>query len=289
MTSTLDRRRSIAPAAAALLLALVLALPGSARAQEADTIPLPDTTETPDTVEVGPRSARTDTTANFTGTVASSRTGEPIQGARVTIPELEYGAITDGQGKFRVESLPPGTYDVRVKYLGYSTNRRPVRLRPGRVTTATFMLERDVLKVADLEVTVKEPEPRDRMAGFKRRMKKGFGEFITREEIEERRPRNTSDLFRNVPGVEVGRLTYGRAPILMSRGARSCEPVLYLDGVLRREFAVDNLDPEAIQGIEIYRRMSEVPPQFQGSSSCGVLVVHTRVQSTEPGELGGGG
>lgn len=283
MRAILARRPGLA-AAALFCLVPALASPGTLPAQEPDTIPLPDTTGAPDTVRVGARTAGADTTANFTGTVASSRSGKPIQGARVSIPELEYGDITDGQGTFTMQGLPPGVYDVRVHYFGYTTNQRPIRLRPGRVTTATFMLERDVLKVADLKVEVKKPEPRDRMSGFKRRMKQGFGEFITREQIQERGPRNTSDLFRNIPGVEVGRLTYGRAPILMSRGARTCEPTLFLDGVLTRDFKVDNIDPEAIQGIEIYRRISETPPQFQGASGCGVIVIHTRVQATEPGE-----
>lgn len=287
MTAIPLRRERVLPPALALLLCL--GLPGAVAAQEPDTVPLPDTTEAADSVEVTRRAAAADSTSNLTGTVASSRTGEPIHGARVSIPEIEYGAITDESGNFRIRELPPGTYDVRVHYLGYSTNQRPIRLRPGRVTNVTFVLERDVLKVADLKVTVKAPDTPHPMAEFRRRMQKGFGEYITRNDIERRSPRNTSDLFRGVTGVDVARRQFGTSQILMRRGARRCKPALFLDGVLRRDFPVDNLDPDAIQAIEIYRRNAEIPPKFQGASNCGILVVHTRVQATRPGELGGGG
>lgn len=266
--------------AALLLLAAALSLPGTAAAQETDTIPMPDTTAAADTVDVAPAPG-VDTTANFTGTVASSQTGKPISGARVSIPELQFGAITDEEGNFTVRELPPGLYDVRVHYLGYSTNQRPIRLQKGRVTNATFLLERDVLEVADLKVEVKQTNRVDPMADFRRRMERGFGDFITREEIEKRNPQHTSDLLRTVPGVDVGPVQYGRAQVTMRRSGRECQPVVFLDGVLTRNYNIDQLQPQSIQAIEVYRRSSETPPQFTLSSSgCGVLVIHTRVGGT---------
>ncbi len=275
MTSSFVQR--VPAGGAVLLVAVALCLPGTAAAQETDTIPMPDTTTTPDTVEVGAPAPGVDTTANFTGTVASSQTGKPISGARVSIPEIQYGAITDEEGNFTIEELPAGLYDVRVHYLGYSTNQRPIRLQPGRVTNATFLLERDVLEVADLTVEVKRTNRVDPMADFKRRMERGFGEFITREEIEKRNPQHTSDLLRTVPGVDVGPVRRGRAQITMRRAGRQCQPVVFLDGVMTRNYNIDNLQPGAIEGIEVYRRGSETPPQFTLSSTgCGVLVIHTR-------------
>ena len=282
MTSSFLNR---APAGTAvLLLAAALSLPGTAGAQEGDTITVPDTTEAPDSVEVGPRRADLDTTANFTGTVASSQTGEPITGARVSIPELQFGAITNDEGDFTIKNVPPGLYDVRVHYLGYSTNQRPIRLQSGRVTNATFLLERDVLEVADLTVEVKQTNRVDPLEEMKERMETGFGEFITREEIAKRSPQNTSDLLRTVPGVNVTPTRYGRAKVTMRCTGRESRPVVFLDGVMTRQFAIDNIDPQAVEAIEVYRRASETPPRFQvGGTGCGVLVIHTRVGGTEPG------
>lgn len=268
---------------AVVLLAAALHLPGTAAAQEPDTIPVPDTSAASDTVEVGEALSGVDTTANFTGKVASATDGKPITGARVSIPELQYGAITDEEGNFTIQELPPGLYDVRVHYLGYSTNQRPIRLRAGRVTNATFLLERDVLEVADLTVEVKQTNRVDPMAGFKKRMEMGFGDFITREDIEKRNPQHTSDLLRMVPGVDVSPVQYGQANVTMRCSGRKSQPVVFLDGVMTRNFSIDNVEPGAIQAIEVYRRSSETPPQFNvGGSGCGVLVIHTRVGGTDP-------
>lgn len=260
---------------AAGLFSLLLA-PVPAAGQE-----VPDTTETGgDTVQVLPGAGR-DSTANFVGTVASRETGKPISGARVAIRELSFGAITNEEGKFEVRDLPPGMFDVRVHYLGYTTNQRPVRLEPGNVTRAVFLLERDVLEVADLKVTVKQRDRIDPMSDFKRRMERGFGEFITRREIEERNPQHTSDLFRTIPGLDVSPVQYGQANVYMRRAGQKCRPVVFLDGVLARNYAVDNLQPQSIEGIEVYRRASETPPQFTLSTErCGVLVIHTRTGGT---------
>ncbi|MFB6240671.1 MAG: hypothetical protein ABEJ46_03770, partial [Gemmatimonadota bacterium] len=73
------------------------------------------------------------------------------------------------------------------------------------------------LEVADLKVEVKQTNRVDPMADFKRRMQRGFGEFITRKEIKERNPQHTSDLLRTVPGVDVGPVRYGRALVTMRR------------------------------------------------------------------------
>lgn len=281
MTSSFVQR---APAGTAVaLLAAALSLPGTAVAQETDTIPMPDTSAAADTVEVGEALSDVDTTANFTGRVASATDGKPITGARVSIPELQFGAITDEEGNFTVQELPPGLYDVRVHYLGYSTNQRPIRLRAGRVTNATFLLERDVLEVADLTVEVKQTNRVDPMAGFEKRMEMGFGDFITREDIEKRNPQHTSDLLRMVPGVDVSPVQFGQADITMRCSGRESSPVVFLDGVMTRNFSIDNVEPGAIQAIEVYRRSSETPPQFNvGGPGCGVLVIHTRVGGTDP-------
>lgn len=275
MSSIFDQRPGVA--VVGLAVAALLALPGSGRTQEADTLPVPDTAAGSDTVQLETRPAASDSTANFVGKVASAVTGKPISGARVSIPEIQYGAITDEEGNFRIEEVPPGLYDVRVHYLGYSTNQRPVQLRPGRLTDATFLLERDVLTVADIKVEIKETNRIDPMSRFKRRMKRGFGEFITREEIEKRSPDNTSDLLRTVPGVTVGPVQYGRARVTMRGAGQRCRPVIIVDGVKTRDYPVDNLEPNMVQGIEVYTRSSSMPARFNVTgATCGVVVIHTR-------------
>lgn len=54
----------------------------------------------------------------ITGQVALVESGEPLEGAQVVIPALRRGATTDASGAFRIDSLPPGTYDLVVRRIG---------------------------------------------------------------------------------------------------------------------------------------------------------------------------
>ena len=54
----------------------------------------------------------------ITGRVTLVPGGEPVAGAQVVVPVLRRGAITDSAGVFRIDSLPPGTYDLIVRRLG---------------------------------------------------------------------------------------------------------------------------------------------------------------------------
>ena len=235
--------------------------------------------------------APSDTFADLVGVVASRTTGEPIADALISVPELDLSFASGTGGRFELRRLPPGTYRLRVQYLGYSTNEQAIEVAPGRVTRVVFLLERDVLELADLEVEVRQTDRSRARAAFRERMREGrFGTFITREDIEEKEPHNTSDMLRNLPGVKVTPVQWGQATVFL-RGSTGdvCEPTVFLNGVPAPGFQLDNLPPVAVEGIEIYRRPSDMPTQFKGvgSPGCGALVIWSQTGELTRSELEG--
>lgn len=229
-----------------------------------------------------------DSLADLVGVVASGTTGEPIADARISVPELDLSFVSSSDGRFELQRVPPGTYHLRVQYLGYSTNEQAVTVAPGRVTRVVFLLERDVLELADLEVEVRRTDRSGPRAAFLERMReRRFGTFITRADIEAREPHNTSDMLRNLPGVKVTPVEWGQATVFL-RGSTGdvCEPTVFLNGVPAPGFKLDNLPPEAVEGIEIYKRPSDMPAQFKGVGSvgCGAIIIWSQT-----GELTSGG
>lgn len=85
----------------------------------------------------------------------------------------------------------------------------------------------------------------------------------------------TSDLFRRIPGVEVSQDGLGRQTISMLREGQSCRPYLYLDGRRLQRYRLDDIQPMALDAIEVYRRASEAPLRFP-IGDCGAVVVWTR-------------
>lgn len=53
------------------------------------------------------------------GTIRDADTKEPLIGANIVIVGTELGAATDINGKYFILNIVPGTYDVRVSYVGY--------------------------------------------------------------------------------------------------------------------------------------------------------------------------
>lgn len=279
------------PAAETLLaatVALVLSAPGPLPVPPPahGAAPAPEAAVADTTASDTTDDSAADTLPTFVGTVTSRQTGEAVSGAEVLVPALDRRTATDDSGRFRLDGLSPGEHDVRVHYLGYTTNPRRVELRVRHTTRAEFRLERTVLSVEDLRVDVSSSRV-DPMAGFKRRRDHGPGVFLDRGDIERKNPAHTSDLFRSMAGVSVTPNRMGMAQVSVRRFGRRCRPTIYVDGVLTNAMPVDFVMPDAIIGIEVYRGASEVPPQFNKPTrgeGCGTIVIWTRTPgSTPPG------
>lgn len=239
---------------------------------------------------VGPRTVAAqavppDSASTLTGTVVSAVTGAPLPNAQVVHVSSRLGAITDSVGGFRIAGLPPGLDTVQVSMIGYAEAATPLRLAPGVTTRAVFMLAETVLRVAELHVEIERSPLRNPLAEFERRRGRGSGYFITHEMIEKQSPEHPSDLLRSVPGLTVGPWEPGgRTSIQIVRANQYCRPTMYLNGMHWPGHHIDELDRNAILGIEVYRGPAEMPPRFQfgGRASCGVLVVWTRQGGEEP-------
>lgn len=221
--------------------------------------------------------AATDSTANLRGQVVSAMTGGPLGNARVLLKTSNRGAVTDSTGHFVIRDAPAGPDTVHVSLIGFAEQQVPLTLKPGRTTRVTLLLSKSVLKVEDITVEVEKEELPAKMAGFERRRKRGLGHFLTPEQIDQRNARQPSDLLRTVPGVSVGAHRLGGSNVRITRNAvGQCEPVYYIDGVMRQGYHIDELNAQDILAMEIYRGPSETPTRFQfRSQGCGTIVVWT--------------
>ena len=219
-----------------------------------------------------------DSLSSLRGPVLSRSRAEPVEQAFVLLLVNGKGALTDDEGRFVIQDVRPILDTVQIRYFGLEPTTTTIQLESGRITDVVFLLSQSVLEVAELKVEIRRTMS-GKMRGFEERRRKGFGYFITPEQIERRQPQRSSDMLRGVPGVTVGASqALGPAPVYFRGGSLSgrCEPKLYLDGQPMVQMAFDDITAGDLMAIEIYKGASEMPAQWATGGSCGLLVVWTK-------------
>ncbi len=220
-----------------------------------------------------------DSTATLRGRVVEHETGVPVWYAAVSLATGPTGTqgigtrVTGREGDFLFREVPPGLYSLSVTRMGYTDLLDTLRVGAGSDLEITLPVSASPVALAPIVVSTRR-RPRGPMSGFESRRRAMLsGTFITREQIEARRPRMLTDMLSMVPGVQlVPSGPFGNRVLL--RGG--CTPLLVVDGF--RIGSEPNWDlflrTSDVEAVEVYHSPF-VPVEF-GQSPCGAIVVWTR-------------
>jgi hypothetical protein len=220
----------------------------------------------------------------ISGTIKDS-TGIPIPGVEVVLLQVRGVVYSDSLGVFRFANISPGKRQLHFRRLGFSPKSNDADISEGQTLALAVVLEPYATEIEGM--TVEEATRRHQvLSDFYDRSSRGFGHFVTREQIEKRNPMNLSDMMRMIPGARLVPLRGGsQATLRFSRaqGARDCPPQYWVDGVKAWNLNIDDIVPQDVEGIEVYSGASTVPPQFntrEGTTICGVVLIWTRIPGT---------
>jgi hypothetical protein len=217
--------------------------------------------------------------ARLTGRVADAM-GYSIPKAEILVTNTALHAESGTDGRFEVAGLPSGPVEVVVRRIGFSPAKIALELGSGELRDIRVMLSPMAVMIDSVSVTAPAPATEVSFGGFETRRARGFGTFITREDIEKKRARVPSDLFRTVSGVKLIR-DNGTPTIVSNRlGAIDCPLRVFIDGSHYPLYG-QSLDALVqivdIGAVEVYAGGATVPPQFGGrESTCGVIAIWTR-------------
>ncbi|MDX1493933.1 MAG: carboxypeptidase-like regulatory domain-containing protein, partial [Longimicrobiales bacterium] len=221
------------------------------------------------------------------GFVRDYVSGEPVAGATVAVLGTPSSTLTDANGRFILDDLPPGRHLVTTDHIAFEERTDSVTIFSEETVDIEVRMATEALEVEGLVVTARTRFGRTSLAGDAKRI-----DFIGREEIEAMLPRvqATPDLLRNMnaPGLRIrevyqvddltGAMVPGICIEIRRSGGEGCRPaavainnviVPYPDAVLR------DMDPTIIDRIEI---LSPVDAQFQFGSVAGngAVLIFTR-------------
>ncbi len=164
------------------------------------------------------------------GTVKDKNTQEALIGANIILEGTELGASTDVDGNYRIENIPPGSYNLSCTYIGYEKSAKAnIVVTSGNDNNITFeLLEGSATELGEVVVSVNK-SVQVRTAESPNSLQR-----LSAEEIKSN-PGGNFDISRVIqalPGVggTAGSVGGFRNDIIIRGGAPN-ENVFYLDGI----------------------------------------------------------
>lgn len=205
------------------------------------------------------------TTGKLSGSVKDSQTGEPLVGANIIIVGTEFGAATNLDGNFVILNIPPGSYSVKVSYIGYQVSLfNDLQIIVDQTTQLPAELTPESIQVEEVIVTATTPMiQRDVTSSVS---------VIRRDQIEALPVSTFTDLLSLQAGVvETG------SNNLHIRGGRSNEVAYLVDGVYVKDPLLGGLSLEISN--DAIQEMSLLSGTFNaeyGNALSGVVNIVTR-------------
>lgn len=208
------------------------------------------------------------------GTVTDGDTKQPIPFTKVVLLEngnVKGGANTDFDGKFQINSISPGDYDVEVR--NETEGYQPAALTGVKVSSdkitfldnLTITKAKDVQQVTEVKVVAYRVPLIDKDGG-------ASGATITREDIARLPVRDAAGVAQTVGGVNTDE---GSGNISV-RGSRSDGTYFFIDGIKVRGSA--NLPKSAIEEVSV---ITGGLPANYGDVTGGIISVTTRGPSAK--------
>ena len=235
-------------------------------------------------VGAGPAAAQS--TGTIAGAVQQAETGEALPGANVVVAGADLGAATDAEGRFIIEDVPAGDYELIASVLGYEETRQSVTVAAGETTDVTLTLGPEALQIREIVVE------RTSMTGGDPADIPGSVHYISPAELETFDHDDIHHVVGDVPGVYVqDEDGYGLRPNIGMRGtglSRSSKITVMEDGVLAAPapYAAPAAYyfPEVgrMQGVEVRKGSSQI--QYGPYTTGGAI---NFISTPIPDEFGG--
>jgi len=181
---------------------------------------------------IGAGAALAQQQGTISGVVTDRAAGTALGSVRVSVLNTNRSTLTNQQGRYTIQALPAGTYQVQAAIIGYAAVTSPATVTPGQAATVDFALRSAAVSLDAVVVTSPAGEQRARETG------NSVTNIALPTKIENQSTPSFSEAISGlVPGVSVMQSggTVGTGTRIRIRGQTSLslsnEPIYYVDGV----------------------------------------------------------
>ncbi len=216
--------------------------------------------------------AQAQQTGVLMGTV-TDQGGQPVASVQVYLDGTEHGALTGGNGRYRLADVPAGEYTLVARQIGYAELRREdVTVVAGEETQINLEMRREVLELTGVVVTgVSEATARANVPFTVSQIGADQLPVPPRTAISalQSRVAGANVVSNHQPGQADNIVL--RTPTSLSR---SNAPLIVVDGVILtgRNMDISNLDIESVEVVK-----GAAAASFYGSrAAAGVIQIRTK-------------
>lgn len=230
----------------------------------------------------GPSSAhgQVELSGRIVGRIVDQEKGSPIKDAEIRIRGTDRITVTGPGGRFLLQGVPSGPRVLEVSHLSYRVRTDSILVVGDETLEVEVSLAPDPLPLDPLVVSLRSKVLET--SGFYRRRDQGLSGFMfSREKLEERNLSRLTDLFHTIPGVRVVQRDGVAGPVvevprgrLLDGGTETCQPPIWMDGIVTSMIDIDQINPDHVEGLEVYVG-ARTPLRF--NSVCGAILIWTRV------------
>jgi len=213
-------------------------------------------------------------TGQIQGNITDQETGAPLIGANVYLEGTSLGASTDFSGRYVINRVPVGSYQVSVRYIGYEEEGTTIKVgRPGEVVRHDFMISPKVLEGQEVVITAQAMGQRG--AINQQLASNTIINVVSSEKIHQLPDDNASTALSRLPGIS---LQDGDKVVI--RGVQAKLNTVLINGIQVPSTDMDDrstnlgfISSNLLSGIEVIKALT---PDMDANTIGGVVNLRLR-------------
>jgi len=220
------------------------------------------------------------------GRITDATSGDFLPGANVMLKGTTFGAASDREGRYRIDNIPPGTFNLVVSYIGYDEYAAEVTVSAGRDSRQDIQLKQSFVEMK--EVTVVGLREGQMKALTQQKTAANIKNIIDEEQMQLFPDVNSAEVLQRISGVAVAR-DGGEGRYILVRGTEARMNSMSINGEKipspeggKRYVALDVIAADQLASIEVTKAIT---PDMDGNAIGGAVDLHTKSALDYPGRV----
>ncbi len=193
-------------------------------------------------------------TGGITGTITDELSGNPLQGANVSVSGTPLNTQTDRTGNFRLLRVPAGQQTITISYLGYEDKTITVNVQAGEIATANTVVSTSVSETVTVNAPLLEGQAK---ALNQQKEAVNITNIVSADQIGRFPDPNAAEATQRIPGITIER-DQGEGRYVQVRGTEARLNSMMIDGERVpspegdvRAVALDVIPADLLEAIEV--------------------------------------